>query len=176
VYHLLELVRIPYKELAGTPEGILTLRALKAQPVNELLSDAVWEEPLLFAISEDALGRILRYILNADSNVSLLKERIRKIHSKPLQTKTMTLADQLRQEGRQEGEQEGLIKGKREGLSEGQLLAFRTAVSRALEIRHGSCPEGIREALKAIKDPKRLEQLHEIAFRSESIEVFARKL
>ncbi len=172
VYHLLELVRIPYEKLAGTPEGILTLRALKAEPVNELLSDALWEEPLLFALSEGALERILRYVLNADSNVSLLKERIRKIHSKPLQTKTMTLADQLRQEGRQEG----LIKGKREGISEGQLLAFRTAVSRALEIRHGSCPEGIREALKAIEDPKRLEQLHERAFRSESIEDFAQKL
>jgi hypothetical protein len=106
----------------------------------------------------------LRYVLNAEQNVSLLKERIKTIRSKPLQTKTMTLADQLRQEG------------KLEGLSEGQLLAFRTAVQRALEIRHGSCPEGIREALDAINDPKRLEQLHGGAIRSESLEVFAQKL
>jgi len=180
VYHLLELVRIPYENLAGTPEGILTLRALKAEPMNELLSDVLWEESLLFAISESALERVLRYILNADSNVSLLKERIRKIRSKPLQTKTMTLADQLRQEGRQEGKQEGLLRGKqegrKEGLSEGQLLAFRTAVLRALEIRHGSCPEGIREALGAIEDPKRLEQLLENAIRSDSVEAFAQEL
>jgi hypothetical protein len=164
VYHLLELVRIPYEELAGTPEGILTLRALKAEPLDELLSDLLWEESLLFAISDSALERMLRYVLNADQNVSLLKERIKTIRSKPLQTKTMTLADQLRQEG------------KLEGLSEGQLLAFRTAVQRALEIRHGSCPEGIREALDAINDPKRLEQLHGGAIRSESLEVFAQKL
>ena len=160
VYHLLELVRIPYEALSGTPEGILTLRALKAEPVNELLTDAVWEEPLLFAISESALERMLRYILNADSNVSLLKERIQKIRSKPLQTKTMTLADQLRQEGKLEG----------------QLRAFRTAVLRALEIRHGSYPEGIREAVEAIEDPERLEKLHETAFRSHSLEDFAQKL
>ena len=41
------------------------------------------------------LERVSRYILNADSNVSLLKERIRKIQSKLLQTKSMTLAEQL---------------------------------------------------------------------------------
>ncbi len=118
----------------------------------------------------------MRYILNADSNVSLLKERIRKIRSKPLQTKTMALADQLRQEGKQEGLLRGKQEGRKEGLSEGQLLAFRTAVLRALEIRHGSCPEGIREALGAIEDPKRLEQLLENAIRSDSVEAFAQKL
>jgi len=172
MYRLLELVRIPYEKLAGTPEGILTLRALKAEPLAELLSDALWEESLLFAISDSALERMLRYVLNAEQNVSLLKERIKTIRSKPLQTKTMTLADQLRQEGKNEGKTEGKL----EGLSEGQLLAFRTAVQRALEIRHGSCPEGIREALDAIADPKRLEQLLESAIRSESLEAFAQKL
>jgi hypothetical protein len=45
-----------------------------------------------------------------------------------------------------------------------------------LEIRHGSCPEGIREELDAIDDPKQLEQLLENAIRSESIEAFAQKL
>jgi hypothetical protein len=87
MYRLLELVRIPYEELAGTPEGIMTLRALKAEPLDELLSDALWEESLLFAISDSALERMLRYVLNAEQNVSLLKERIKTIRSKPLQTK-----------------------------------------------------------------------------------------
>jgi predicted transposase YdaD len=176
VYHLLELARIPYEDLGGTSEGILTLRALKAEPVNELFSDALWEESLFVTISESALERILRYVLNADSNVSLLKERIRKIHSKPLQTKTMTIADQLRHEGKREGKREGRKEGREEGLSEGQLLAFRTAVLRALEIKHGSYPEGVREAVETIKDPKRLEQLLESAFRSESLETFAQRL
>jgi hypothetical protein len=164
IYHLLELVRIPYQELAGTPEGILTLRALKAEPLDELLSDALWEESLLFAISDSALERMLRYVLNAELNVSLLKKRIKTIRSKPLQTKTMTLADQLR------------LEGLSEGLSEGQLRAFRTAVQRNLEIMHGSCPEGIREALDVIEDPKRLEQLLESAIRSASLEAFAQQL
>jgi hypothetical protein len=105
VYHLLELVRIPYEAISGTPEGIITLRALKAQPMDELLGDALWDEPLLFSLPEDALERILRYILNADVNVRLFEERIEKIQTEPLQTKTMTLADQLIEKGMQKGMQ-----------------------------------------------------------------------
>ena len=163
-YHLLELVRIPYEAILGTPEGILTLRALKAEPMEELLGDAIWDEPLLFSISDSALERILRYILNAEVNVTQLKNRLSDIQTKPLKSKSMTLADQLREEG------------KLEGKLEGQLRAFRTSVLRALEIRHGSYPEGIREAIEAIEDPQRLEALHERAIRSESLEAFAQKL
>lgn len=36
--------------------------------------------------------------------------------------------------------------------------------------------QGILEAVEAIEDPKRLEQLHESAIRAESIEAFAQKL
>jgi predicted transposase YdaD len=164
VYHLLELIRIPYEAIAGTPEGILTLRALKAEPMDELLGDAVWDEALLFSISESALERILRYILNADVSVPQLKKRLGNIQTKPLQSKTMTLADRLREEG------------KLEGKLEGQMRAFRTSVLRALEIRHGSYPEGIREAIEAIDDLHRIEALLESAIRSDSLEKFARKL
>jgi hypothetical protein len=167
-YHLLELVRIPYDALAGTPEGILTLRALKAAPMNELLDDVLWDESLLFAISDSALERILRYLLKAEVSVTQLKERLGKIQTKPLQSKTMTLADQLRQEGKIEG----IIKGKQEG----QLRAFRTAVFRALEISHGACPGGLREALDSIADPTRLEMLFKNAMRSESLEAFVQNL
>ena len=80
----------------------------------------------------------------------------------------MTIADQFREEGKQEGKQQG--------LSEGRLIALRSSVLRALEIRHGSYPEGIREAIEAIEDPQRLEALHERAIRSESLEAFAQKL
>lgn len=171
-YHLLELVRIPYAELAGTPEGILTLRALKAEPVNELLDDALWDESLLFSISEGALERLLRYILNTEQQIPKLRERIRKIRTQPLKTKAMTLADQLREEGKLEGKMEG----KREGITEGQLRAFRTSVLRALEIRHGWVPEGIREEIERMNDPSRLERLLESAFLSNSVEEFAQKL
>jgi hypothetical protein len=163
-YHLLELVRIPYDAIAGTPEGILTLRALKAEPMNALLEDVIWDESLLFSISDGALERILRYILNAEVNVTQLKERLGKIKTKPLQSKTMTLADQLR------------LEGKQEGLSEGRLSALRSSVLRALEIRHSAYPDGIREAIEAIDAPTRLEALLESAFRSESLEAFAQYL
>jgi hypothetical protein len=63
-YSVLELVRVPYPELRGTPEGILTLRALKAQPVGELFTDVGWDEGLLFSVSDAALERIIRYILS----------------------------------------------------------------------------------------------------------------
>jgi hypothetical protein len=95
VYQLLELVSIPYEKILGTPEGILTLRALKAEPMEELLGDALWDEALLFSTSDGGLERLLRYILNAEENVTRLKERIKNIRAKALQTKTMTLADQL---------------------------------------------------------------------------------
>ena len=157
-------MRIPYEKILGTPEGILTLRALKAEPMEELLGDALWDEALLFSISDGGLERLLRYILNAEENVTRLKERIKNIRAKPLQTKTMTLADQLRQEGKLEGKQEG------------QKHAFRTAVLRALEVRHGAYPEGIREAVGAIEDSQRLEHLIEAAIRSDSIETFALSL
>ena len=110
------------------------------------------------------MERILRSILNADADIPQLKECLGKIQAKPLKSKSMTLADRLREEG------------KLEGKLEGQLRAFRTSVLRALEIRHGSYPEGIREAVEAIDDPQRLEALHESAFRSDSIEAFARML
>jgi hypothetical protein len=147
-------------------------KLLKAEPVGELLGDPLWDEPLLFSLSEGALERILRYILNAEVSVTHLKERLGKIQAKPLQSKTMTLADRLREEGKLEGEREGILRGKREG----QLRAVRTSVLPALEIRHGAYPEGIREAIEAMEDSQRLEALHESAFRSESLEAFAQML
>ena len=152
------------------------MRALKAQSMEELLEDVIWDEPLLFSIPEDALERILRCILNSDVNLSLLEERIEKIRSKPLQTKTMTLADQLIQKGIQKGIQQGRQEGRKEGRSDGELRAFRTAVLRALEVRHGGYADGIREAVEAIQDPKQLERLIEVAIRSASLETFAEKL
>jgi hypothetical protein len=81
-----------------------------------------------------------------------------------LQTKTMSIADQFR------------LEGKLEGKLEGSLSALRSSVLRALEIRHGAYPEGVREAIDAVNDLEELKNLHETAFRSDSIEAFARKL
>jgi hypothetical protein len=162
-YQLLELVRIRYEDIAGTPEGILTLRALKAEPVDELLGDELWDESLLLSISERALEQLLRYILNADLRVPALRERISKIHVQPLQNTTMTLAERLKEEGKEEGQEEG-------------LRALRASVLRALEIRFGGYPEGIREAVEAKHQISDLESLIEAAICSNSIEEFTRGL
>jgi hypothetical protein len=52
----------------------------------------------------------------------------------------MTLPERLREEGRLEGK----LKGKIESLSKGHVQALRMALLRALEIRCGEYPEGIR--------------------------------
>jgi hypothetical protein len=168
IYHLLELVRIPYQQIAGTPEGVLTLRALKAEPVGELLEDALWDEPLLFSLSESALERILRYIFNAEIDTPKLRKRIAKMSTPSLQTKTLSIAEQLRLKGRREG--------RREGISEGELRALRWSVLRALEIRHGVYPEGIQEAIELVNDPKHLQKLYEHAIQCDSVGAFARAL
>jgi len=175
-YQLLELLRISYEDIRGTPEGILTLRALKAEPMNELLGDALWDESLLFCIPEDALERLLRYILNAELQVPALRARIAKLHDQPLKNKTMTLADRLREEGKIEGKQEGKIEGRREGITEGRLRALRETVLCALEIRHGDYPEGIREVIETVNDPATLNRLLASAIRSNSVEEFAQNL
>ena len=144
------------------------MKALKAEPMEELMTDVIWEDQLLFRISDSALRRLVRYIWDRESNVSRLRERIVKIQDERLRTKVMTISDYFRQEGMQEGVQKG--------RQEGQLAAFRTAVLHALKIRHGGCPEGIREALDGIADPQRLEELHAAAFRSDSVKDFARAL
>jgi hypothetical protein len=76
----------------------------------------------------------------------------------------MTLAERLREEG------------KLEGKVEGQLQALRMTVLRALEIRCGVCPEGIREAVEVLCDQEVLGRLLEAAIRANSLEEFAQKL
>ena len=37
---------MPFEKIFGTPMGVLTLRALKAEKISALLDDAVWDEIL----------------------------------------------------------------------------------------------------------------------------------
>ena len=102
------------------------------------------------------MERLLRYILNAEQQIPKLRDRIRNIRTQPLKHKAMTLADQLREEGKLEGQRESVL--------------------RALEIRHGGYPKGIREAVEGVIDPAVLDRLLESAFRSNSLEDFAQRL
>ena len=168
VYQLMELVRTPYEAPGGTPEGILTLRALKAEPVEELLSAKVWDTNLLGSISKGALERLMRYIFSGEVNKAAFMERITQLQTAPLQSKTMTLADQFREEGKQEGLSQG--------LNLGRLIAMRSSIIRMLALKHGSVPQGIRETLELVDDELKLDTLLEHAFCSPSLEDFSQKL
>jgi hypothetical protein len=167
-YHLLELVRVPYPDLGGTPEGILTLRVLKAQPVGQLFTDVIWDENLLFSISDAALERMIRYILNAEPDMNRMRDYVSNLRSKPLQNKAMTIAEQLREEGLQKGLQKGLRQGREEGL--------REAIVQALEIHYGACPSHITKVLEGIRDFSRLRTLLDSALRCPSLEEFSKNL
>ena len=56
VFRLLQLVDLPYEDIHGTQEGILTLRSLKAEPLGELLHELVWDRALIAGVSREALG------------------------------------------------------------------------------------------------------------------------
>ena len=44
-------------EILGTPMGILTLRALKAEKISALLDDAVWDEMLMVQLQPEEFDR-----------------------------------------------------------------------------------------------------------------------
>ncbi len=77
---------------------------------------------------------------------------------------TRSLAEQFRQEGRQEGREEGLIFSKQQDILE------------ALGIRFQRVPEGLREEIEAVSDPKKLSLLHRAAITKVDLESFAAEL
>ncbi|MFM8765812.1 MAG: Rpn family recombination-promoting nuclease/putative transposase [Spartobacteria bacterium] len=72
----------------------------------------------------------------------------------------MSTAETLRQEGRQEG----------------QIIAHQQAVLEALEIRFERVPEGLRDEIEIIRDPRRLHVLHRAAISCADLESFAKEL
>ncbi len=163
-FQLVELFRMPFEKILGTPMGILTLRALKAEKISALLDDAVWDEMLMVQLQPEEFERFLRYILDRDIDKPDFRRKLKTITDPKLIENAMSLAEQLRQEGRQEGHQEGLIASKQQDIVE------------ALEIRFGTVPEGLREEIKLISDPAKLTNLHRAAIRCADMESFAREL
>jgi predicted transposase YdaD len=160
-FRLLQLVEIPYEDIRGTPEGVLTLRSLKAAPLEELLHSLVWERAVIAGVSLEAVERFFRYVLNANIDRDAFQARVAVQQSRPLTELAMTLADRIRQEGHQEGRQKGRIEGHHEGVLE------------VLEVRFGAIPEGLTEALSAISDLDRLKALHRSALTCSDLEGFA---
>ena len=156
-FRLLELVDLPYRDIRGTPEGILTLRSLKAEPVGELLHTLVWDRSVIAGVSREAVERFFRYLLNANVDRRGFDEKVSLLQSENLTELAMTLADSIREEGLQKGRQEGRL----EGLVE------------VLEVRFGSVPAGLAETLSAVSDLERLKTLHRVALTCPDLEAFA---
>jgi hypothetical protein len=163
-FRLLELVDLPYEDIRGTPEGILALRSLKAEPLGELLHSLVWDRGIIAGVATEAVERFFRYVLNADVDREAFKAKVFAQGSITLTSTAMTLAEQFRQEGRQEGRHEGEIHSRRQALQD------------VLEVRFSPLPVGLKAALSGVSELERLEQLLKVAVVCPDLESFVLKL
>jgi hypothetical protein len=170
-FRLLELVDLPYEDIRGTPEGILTLRSLKAEPLGELLHSLVWDRAVIANVSREAVERFFRYLLNANVDRRGFDEKVSLLQSENLTKLAMTLADSIREEGLQKGRQEGRMEGMLEGIA-----SLHRALLEVLEVRFGLVPAGIAEILSAVSDLERLKTLHRAALTCPDLEAFASAL
>ena len=159
-FTLLELVDLPYEDIRGTPEGILTLRSLKAEPLGELLHSLVWDRGIIAGVATEAVERFFRYVLNADVDREAFKAKVSTQSFTNLTSAAMTLAEQFRQEGRQEGRQESEVRSRFQSL----LVV--------LEARFGDIPVGLAEKLTGISDVPTLEKLLKSAAVCRDLEAF----
>jgi predicted transposase YdaD len=155
-FGLIELFRMPFDKILGTPAGILTLRALKAERESMLLDDSVWDEALLVQLPAEALECLLRYLFDREIDKPRFRRKLKEIADPKLNKNVMSLADQLRQEG--------------------SIVTKQHSVIEALEVRFGHVPEGLKEAIAEVADLGKLSALHRAAIRCTDIEAFAREL
>jgi len=167
-FQLLELFRMPFEKILGTPMGILTLRALKAEKLQALLDDPVWDEELLIQLSPASFEMLMRYILDRDLDKPAFRRKLKTLHNPKLSKNAMSLAEQFRQEG--------IRKGRQQGRQEGLIFSQQRAILEALEIRFERVPDGLREEIEAITDSKKLTHLHRAAITSTDLESFAAEL
>lgn len=141
-FELFQLAEHSFDSLPGTPAGILILRVMKAERLDRLLDDSVWDETLIKQISQELLEAVLRYILAADIDKEAFRSKLQALSDPQTKASAMTLANQIRQEGRQEGTTGTLsrqvkrkfpaiatqVKVVLERLNEEQLLSFGEAL------------------------------------------------
>jgi len=159
-FQLVELYHMPFEKILGTPMGILTLRALKAEKLQALLDDPVWDETLLIQLPSASFEMLMRYILDRDLDKPAFRRKLQTLRNPSLSKNAMSLAEQFRQEGRQEG----------------LVFSQQQAILEALEIRFQRVPEGLRQEIEAITDSKKLTHLHRAAITSADLESFAAEL
>jgi hypothetical protein len=174
-FHLVELFRMPYEKILGTPMGILTLRALKAEKLQALLDDSVWDESLLIQLPSASFEMLMRYILDLDLDKPAFRRRLKTLRNPKLSKNAMSLAEQFRQEGREETRSLA-EQFRQEGRKEGLVFSKQQDILEALEIRFERVPEGLREEIELIADTAKLQELHRAAIRSATLEEFAAEL
>jgi predicted transposase/invertase (TIGR01784 family) len=167
-FQLVELFRMPFEKILGTPMGILTLRALKAEKLQALLHDLVWDESLLIQLPSASFEMLMRYILDRDLDKPAFRRRLKTLRNPKLSKNAMSLAEQFRQEG--------IRKGRQQGRQEGVIFSKQQDILEALEIRFQRVPEGLREEIETIIDAKKLTHLLRAAITSADLESFAVEL
>jgi len=168
-YELIQLVSLGYEEMRGSAEGVLSMRALRADALGELLHAMVFDEILLLSASESAVERLFRYIGSRDIHRNAFRATLNKLRNTDLKEKAMTLAEQWREEGREEGLEKGLEKGRQEGCA---AEAQRSVID-VLDVRFGRVPEGLVEKVQHEQNLAKLRNLHIHALKTSSLEAFA---
>jgi len=159
-FRLIQLASMEFDAIRGTPAGILTLRVMKAERLEKLLGDYVWDESLFLQVTREIIELLIRYILDADVDKADFDRKILSVTNPEIQITAMTLAQQYRQEGRQEG------------MQKGQILTQQRAVLEALDIRFQRVPEGLREEIERIDEMERLQSLLRSAIQAATLEDF----
>jgi len=167
-FELIQLVSLEYGEMRGSAAGVLSLRALRADALGELLHAMVFDETLLLRASESAVERLFRYISARDIDRNAFRETLNGLHNKNLKDKAMTLAEQWRQEGMEEGMERGMEKGMEKGREQAQQ-----SVIDVLEVRFGRVPEGLAEKIQRERSLAKLRTLLLQALKAVSLEDFA---
>ena len=139
-FRLIELADLSFEAIRGTPAAIMILRTMKAQRLAQLLSPPVWDEVLLAQVPQEIRDLLIRYILGSDVDFQAFERRVQMLHRTDLKATTMTLAEQILQQGRQEGRIENL----------------RDSVLEVLAARLAEVPDRIAENLAGIDDEVRL--------------------
>ena len=124
----------------------------------------MWDRAVITGVSREAVERFFHYVLNANVDSRHFDEKVRLQQSDTLTELAMTLADHIREEG--------LQKGRQEGRQEGEIQSRQQALFELLEVRFGSVPEGLAEALSTISHLNRLKELQKTAVTCPDLESF----
>jgi hypothetical protein len=158
--HTLDLFTIPYGSLGGTPDGQLALRALKAKPVQALLSDEVWNACESEGVSADALTSFLLYTLDAVQDYESVLKRAKHSKSKPMNTESMSALQKL------------IHEGFAKGLLAGRRAAYREAVLDVLSVRFGEVPQAMKEHFESGCYDDELDRIRGLAKSAKSLQEF----